>query len=139
MASRAAGFAGRAFANGVRAVRLADRRLDRMARSRALWLVIPFGTELGEQSRPTFGGNADIGLSHLDLLRSLERVATDQRISGVLLRFQGTGPHRFSQAAALRRRLDHLRSWRRVCGTFFFDLPSIFWRLNGHRSYPFAV
>ncbi len=109
MASRAAGFAGRAFANGVRAVRLADRRLDRMARSRALWLVIPFGAELGERGRPTFGGNADLGLSHLDLLRSLERVATDRRISGVLLRFQGTGPHQFSQAAALRRSVDHLR------------------------------
>jgi protease-4 len=109
VASQVAGFASRAFANAGRAVRVLSRRLDRLARTRALWLVIPLGSELDERNRATFGASPDAGLSHLDLLRALERVAVDPRISGVLLRFQGTGPHHFSQAAALRRSVDRLR------------------------------
>ena len=103
------GFASRLFANGVRAARLAARGLERAAKANALWLLVPLGAEVGERSRVVFGASRDAGYSLLDLLRSLDRAAVDPRISGVLLRFQGTGPHRFGQAAALRRRVDRLR------------------------------
>jgi protease-4 len=104
------GFAGRLFANGVRAARVAGRTLERAASRNALWLVVPLGWPLGERSRPVFGPNRDAALSLLDLLRVLDRAARDPRIAGVLLRFQGTGPHQFSQAAALRRAVDALRA-----------------------------
>jgi protease-4 len=107
--SPVSGFASRLFANGVRAVRLAARGLERAAKANALWLLVPLGADLGERGRAVFGASRDAGFSHLDLLRSLDRAASDPRISGVLLRFQGSGPHRFGQAAALRRRVDRLR------------------------------
>lgn len=109
MASPVVGFASRLLANGARAVRLAGRGLERRAKANALWLLVPLGADVGERGRAAFGTNRDAGLSFLELLQSLERVAEDPRISGVLLRFQGTGPHRFNQAAALRRRVDRLR------------------------------
>lgn len=103
------GFASRLLANGIRAARLAPRSLERAAKANALWLLVPLGPDLGERGRAVFGANRDAAYSLLDLLRSLDRVADDPRISGVLLRFQGSGPHRFNQAAALRRRIDRLR------------------------------
>lgn len=109
MASPVSGFASRLFANGVRAGRLAGRGLSRAAKANSLWLLVPLGSELGERSRMVFGPNRDAGYSVLDLLRSLDRAASDPRIAGVLLRFQGTGPARFNHAAALRRRVDRLR------------------------------
>jgi len=106
----ASGFVTRLVANGVRSVRLAARSLERAARTRAPWLVVPLGGDLGERGRTAFGaGSRDASLSHLDLLRSLDRVRSDPRIAGVLLRFQGTGPYRFAQAASLRRAVDGLR------------------------------
>ena len=112
MAVDFAGFAGRLFANGVHAARRAARTLDRASRTQALWLVVPLGGALGEQGRTVFGSSSaarDAALSHLDLLRILERVRHDDRIAGVLLRFQGTGPYRFAQAASLRRAIDAAR------------------------------
>jgi protease-4 len=82
----------------------------RAARRKALWLVLPLGTELFERPRAPFGIPRDATLSLVDLLRCLERAAKDPRLSGVVLRFLGTGPHRFSQAAALRRATDSVRA-----------------------------
>ena len=109
MAAPVSGFVSRIFANGLRAARLAGRGLERSARSKALWLSVPLGRGLAERSRATLGANRNVGFTFLDVLRSLDRVAEDPRISGVVLRFQGSGPHRFNQAAAVRRRVDRLR------------------------------
>jgi protease-4 len=102
-------FATRLIANGIRTLRLAGRGLDRLSRKRDLWLVIPLGTEPGERSRAAFGASRDASLSILDLLRCLDRASRDPRLAGVLLRFQGMGPHSFAHAAALRRAVDALR------------------------------
>lgn len=102
-------FVSRLTRNGVRVVRTVWGGLDRAARARSLWLVIPLGLDLDERGGPVFGGPREAWLSHLDLLRALERAARDPRLAGVLLRFRGSGPHRFSQAAALRRAVDAVR------------------------------
>lgn len=104
------GVVARLLANGMRAARLAGRRLERLSRGRSVWLLVPLGSELSERPLAPFGVPRDATLSHLDLLRALERAARDPRLAGVVLRFQGTGPHRFSQAAALRRAVDGLRA-----------------------------
>ncbi len=103
------GFASRLLANGVRAARLAPRGLERAARKQALWLVVPLGADLPERPLAPFGVPRDATLSHLDLLRSLARAQADPRLAGVVLRFEGSGPHSFGQAAALRRAVDGLR------------------------------
>lgn len=107
--SSTVGFAARLGANGLRAVRLAGRGLERTAKKQALWLLVPLGDDIRERSRAAFGARRETAFSFLDLLRSLDHAAADPRVSGVLLRFQGSGPHRFNQAAALRRRVDRLR------------------------------
>jgi len=109
LAAPVSGFVSRVFANGLRAARLAGRGLERSARSKALWLSIPLGRGLAERSRANLGAGRDAPLPFLDVLRSLDRAAGDPRVSGVLLIFQGSGPQRFNQAAAVRRRVDALR------------------------------
>ncbi|MEE2673443.1 MAG: signal peptide peptidase SppA [Myxococcota bacterium] len=109
MARPVVGFVSRLLGNGLRGVQFASRGLERRAKANALWLRVPLGAEVGERNRAVLGASREAGPCFLDLLRSLERVAGDARIAGVLLHFQGSGPHRFNQAAALRRRVDRLR------------------------------
>ena len=108
------GFAGRLSGNAFQVVRrAASKSLDRAARKNALWLVLPLGKELPDLARTGLGTGLGLGgepaLGLVDWVRSLEAVAADERIAGVLLRFQGPGPNRWSHVMALHRAIAKLR------------------------------
>lgn len=106
------GFARRQVANLAWAGRAVGRR-GALPTDRAVWLDVRVPSPLHEIGTGVdlFGtGEAPLGL--LELLRTLDAVADDPRVAGVLLRFEG-GLGSFSDAAALRRGVERVRARRK--------------------------
>jgi protease-4 len=97
--------------NAVRVVRriVARNVLDKPARGGGRWLLVRIGPRLGERRARALPFSHEPGaLALIDVLRAFEAAARDDRIQGVVLRFEGD-PGGFARAATLRRAIARLR------------------------------
>jgi protease-4 len=105
--ARFAGFAGRIGAN---AVRLVQRGVGRFALPRGgMWIRIRLAPPIEDLLPPALFRARDHALSFLDLLQVLEHAASDPRVEGVLIRFEGVR-RGFARILSLRRALEQVRA-----------------------------